>query len=74
MRSRLEEAGYRPRFIDHGYCRSLYVDDPDQLVVELTSDPPDIGDIDHWQRTSAHDTLFRWLDGDRAPNNQIRPR
>jgi catechol 2,3-dioxygenase-like lactoylglutathione lyase family enzyme len=71
-KARLETAGLRPYQIDHGYCRSLYVNDPDGMVVELTSDPPDIANIQEWQAITAHGTLSRWLGGDRAPNNDFR--
>jgi glyoxylase I family protein len=72
MRSRLEAAGYECRFIDHGYVQSLYVQDPDQLTVEFTSDPPSTPEILAWQAGSAHDTLARWVAGDHAPNNTLR--
>lgn len=72
MRERLEDAGYEPRFIDHGYAQSLYVEDPDRLTVEFTSEPSDAADIAVWQRAGAHDTLTRWLAGDHAPNNDFR--
>jgi glyoxylase I family protein len=72
MRARLESAGYRPRFIDHGYVQSLYVEDPDGLSVEFTSEPPDTAEVWRWQRDSAHDTLARWLGGDHKPNNDFR--
>jgi glyoxylase I family protein len=72
MKARLEEAGHAPRIIEHGYVTSLYVEDPDRLAVEFTSDPADAADIAAWQRTSAHDTLARWLAGDHSPNNDFR--
>lgn len=72
LRDRLEEAGWQPRFIDHGYVQSLYVDDPDQLVVEFTAEPEDAASISSWQRATARQTLSRWLTGDRSPNNRLR--
>ncbi len=58
---------------DHGYCKSIYASDPDGLIVEFTADPADAAKIDAWQRATAHETLKRWLAGDRTANNTIRP-
>jgi catechol 2,3-dioxygenase-like lactoylglutathione lyase family enzyme len=58
---------------DHGYCRSLYVRDPDGLLVEFTVDPPDVDQINAMQERIAHQTLAAWQRGDRTPNNSIRP-
>jgi len=70
--ARLEAAGVTPLVIDHGYCRSLYVGDPDGLLVELTVDHPDVEQINATRRSAAHDDLARWLAGDRRPNNTWR--
>jgi catechol 2,3-dioxygenase-like lactoylglutathione lyase family enzyme len=72
IRARLEAAGAAPYVIDHGYCRSLYVNDPDGVVLEFTADPDDAAEIWAWQAATARDTLARWLDGDRTPNNDLR--
>jgi glyoxylase I family protein len=69
---RLDAAGVRYRVIDHGYCRSLYVADPDGLAVELTVDAPDVERINALRRADAHAELRRWLAGDRSPNNHLR--
>ena len=72
MRRRLEEAGYEPQYIDHGYVQSLYTTDPDGLTVGFTAEPPDADEVARWQRASAHVTLGRWLAGDHTPNNDYR--
>ena len=72
VRTRLQGAGYQPRFIDHGYVQSLYVEDPDGLNVEFTAEPAGTDAVARWQRRSAHDTLARWLSGDHTPNNDFR--
>ncbi len=69
---RLDAAGIPHRTVDHGYCTSLYVSDPDGLTVEFTVDAPDVDEIDAHQRATAHDELRRWLAGDHTPNNDIR--
>lgn len=72
IRSRCEAAGVNTRSIDHGYCLSLYVTDPDGLVVEFTVDPPEIGAINAYQARTARQTLAAWQAGDRRPNNDWR--
>lgn len=58
---------------DHGFCYSIYFNDPDGQLIELTRDRADAADIDREQRATAHQTLARWLAGDRTPNNLTRP-
>jgi glyoxylase I family protein len=73
IQRRLEAEGIPVRVRDHGYCKSIYATDPDGLVVEFTSDPPDADRIAAKQRASAHADLRRWMAGDRTINNDIRP-
>ena len=72
IEQRLEGAGLAFRAIDHGYCRSVYVVDPDQLTVEFTCDPDNVAAINATRRADAHGELARWLDGDHTPNNALR--
>ena len=69
---RLDAEGVPHRTIDHGYCRSLYMSDPDGLTVEFTVDAPDVDELDARQRETAHAELKRWLGGDHTPNNDVR--
>ena len=69
---RAEAAGLATLHIDHGYCRSLYLRDPDGLVVELTLDDPRARAEAAERRASAHADLARWLAGDHTPNNALR--
>jgi len=69
---RLEANDVPYRIVDHGYCRSLYVSDPDRLAVEFTCDAADIDQIGAQRRADAHSELRRWLDGDHTPNNNLR--
>ena len=73
IQRRLEAEGIPVRVRDHGYCKSIYATDPDGLVVEFTSDPPDADRIHARARASAHADLQRWMAGDRRVNNDIRP-
>ena len=69
---RLEANGTGYRVVDHGYCRSLYVADPDRSTLELTVDPPNAPEIAAARRADAHGELARWLAGNHAPNNDLR--
>ena len=73
IRERLNAAGHTPRITDHGYCVSLYVTDPNGLLLEFTVDHDDIDAIVARQAVSAHDELERWRSGDHQPNNSLRP-
>jgi len=66
---RLKAADVPYRLTDHGYCKSIYVQTPDELKLELTLDPANADEIDAIRRTDAHSELERWLAGDRTPNN-----
>ncbi|HUZ76904.1 MAG TPA: VOC family protein [Chloroflexota bacterium] len=70
---RLRSNGIEPRITDHGYCVSLYVNDPNNLRLEFTVDHADIENINARQLQNAHADLARWLAGDHTPNNDIRP-
>jgi glyoxylase I family protein len=72
IRARCLAAGVKSRDIDHGYCKSLYVTDPDGLIVEFTVDPPEADAINDWQGRTARQTLNAWQSGDRRPNNDWR--
>jgi catechol 2,3-dioxygenase-like lactoylglutathione lyase family enzyme len=58
--------------LEHGYCRSLYVTDPNGLIIELTRDAPDVTKINADRRADAHAELRRWLAGDHRSNNTYR--
>lgn len=73
IEQRIITAKLEPRIIDHGYCKSIYIQSPDGLMMEFTIDPPHVAKIDAWQKSVAHAELKRWLSGDRTPNNDERP-
>ena len=75
IESRLAAAGYKePRtfVLEHGYCRSVYVTDPNGLILEFTLDSPRAEEINRTRRASAHADLERWVAGDHTPNNTYR--
>lgn len=72
---RLKEHGYEPPqsfVLEHGYCRSVYVTDPNGMIVEFTLDHPDAEKINAERRADAHSELRRWLAGDHRSNNAYR--
>lgn len=74
---RLAAAGYRePQtyVLEHGYCRSLYVEDPSGMILELTCDAPEavVPERVEAKRASARADLERWLAGDHTSNNTFR--
>ena len=58
--------------LDHGYCRSVYVKDPNGMILEFTHDTPSSAAGDAERRATAHAELARWLAGDRRNNNPYR--
>ncbi|HEU4537220.1 MAG TPA: hypothetical protein VFS00_24035, partial [Polyangiaceae bacterium] len=74
---RVEAAGIKPPdtyVLEHGYCRSLYVTDPDGMIVELTCDAPAAAAeaAVAEKRRTARAELERWLRGDHRSNNTYR--
>lgn len=58
--------------LEHGYCRSVYVTDPNGLIVELTHDAPNVEQINADRLADARSELKRWLAGDHHSNNNYR--
>jgi catechol 2,3-dioxygenase-like lactoylglutathione lyase family enzyme len=72
---RIQAAGYKePQtyVLEHGYCRSVYVTDPNGMILEFTLDAPNAEAINETRRGVAHEELRRWLSGDHASNNAYR--
>jgi catechol 2,3-dioxygenase-like lactoylglutathione lyase family enzyme len=72
---RLAAAGYTEPdtyVLDHGYCVSLYVTDPNGLLLEFTVDDGRAPEINAARRADAHSELRRWLAGDHTSNNTYR--
>lgn len=75
IEKRLAAAGYeepRTYVLEHGYCRSVYVTDPNGLILEFTHDSPRVLDINRERLANAKADLKRWLAGDHTPNNTYR--
>ncbi|MGI9324439.1 MAG: VOC family protein [Pseudomonadales bacterium] len=72
IRSRADVAGIGNYTINHGYCVSLYLDDPDGHKVEITYDTQEATDNFDLIRDRAASELTRWLSGDHQTNNDLR--
>ncbi len=75
IEKRLKDAGFKePQsfVLEHGYCRSVYVTDPNGMIVEFTRDHPDVERINREAVGKAHAELKRWLGGDHTSNNTYR--
>jgi catechol 2,3-dioxygenase-like lactoylglutathione lyase family enzyme len=76
LEKRIEAAGFvlpQTYVLEHGYCRSVYVVDPDGMIVEFTCDAGHADQINAIRLKNAHSELKRWLAGDHSPNNDVRP-
>ena len=75
IEERIAKAGIQPPdtyVLEHGYCRSVYVCDPNGLILEFTRDHPDAARIGQERIKTAHADLKRWLAGDHTSNNTYR--
>jgi glyoxylase I family protein len=75
VKERLAAAGYREPdsfVLEHGYCMSLSVTDPNGMTVELTVDAPNADTIAADRRIDAHSELRRWLADHHTSNNCYR--
>jgi catechol-2,3-dioxygenase len=66
-RERVEAEGYEHFFFDHGVLRSLYVRDPNGLLVEFAVDPDGHVEMYRMEAERAHEMMRRFLAGDRTP-------
>jgi glyoxylase I family protein len=74
IEKRIKAAGYEDPdtyVLEHGYCRSVYVKDPNGMLVEFTFDAPNADQIAKDRKADAQATK-RWLSGDHTSNNTYR--
>jgi glyoxylase I family protein len=74
IRQRSEEAAveHETFSIEHGYCSSLYLRDPNGLLLEFTVEPSNYGAIAESMAATAHADMRRWMEGKRESNNRWR--
>lgn len=75
IEGRIKAAGYKEPdtyVLEHGYCRSVYINDPNGMILEFTLDAPNAKEINAARKTQAHQDLKKWLAGDHTSNNLYR--
>jgi catechol 2,3-dioxygenase-like lactoylglutathione lyase family enzyme len=72
IEERLSTAGIKSFQIDHGFCKSIYVKDPNGLMLEFTVDHKDAIEIHDEMAATAQSDLQRWMEGSRTTNNRWR--
>jgi catechol 2,3-dioxygenase-like lactoylglutathione lyase family enzyme len=75
IEARIKAAGYKePQtfVLEHGYCRSVYIVDPNEMILEFTLDNPDALKVGPALQAKARAELKRWLGGDHTSNNTYR--
>jgi catechol 2,3-dioxygenase-like lactoylglutathione lyase family enzyme len=75
IEERIAKAGYKEPdtyVLEHGYCRSVYINDPNGMILEFTLDAPGADKINATRRAVAHEELKKWLSGDHTSNNTYR--
>lgn len=75
IEERITAAGIEPPntfTLEHGYCRSVYVNDPNGMIVEFCCDDPRAAEGAEERKARAHAELKRWLAGDHTTNNTFR--
>jgi catechol 2,3-dioxygenase-like lactoylglutathione lyase family enzyme len=75
IENRIKKAGYADPdtyVLEHGYCRSLYITDPNGMLLEFTLDASGVDKINKTRRAKAHAELKAWLAGDHTSNNTYR--
>jgi catechol-2,3-dioxygenase len=72
IKARLEAKGYPTAGIDHGFCYSLYVRDPNGMALELVGDPENELEINEDYARSAPEDYRRWLNKKYEANNEGR--
>jgi glyoxylase I family protein len=71
-RDRLQEHGIEHMLIDHGYCYSIYMHDPNGMQVEFTTKVDRTNEILEKHSKTAHEDLKKWLAGVTEANNEYR--
>jgi catechol 2,3-dioxygenase-like lactoylglutathione lyase family enzyme len=75
IEARIKAAGYTEPghfVLEHGYCRSVYVTDPNGMIVEFCCDDEAAMKDAPARQAKAHAELKRWLGGDHRINNTYR--
>jgi len=72
LKAKLEAGGHRCAGIDHDFCYSLYVRDPNGMLLEFVGDPPNELEVNEGYAQAAHAELDRWNRGQYAAEDRGR--
>jgi catechol 2,3-dioxygenase-like lactoylglutathione lyase family enzyme len=73
LEQRIKDAGLDATYtLEHGYCRSVYVVDPNGMTLEFCCDDPSAAVGAEERKARAHEELRRWLAGQHETNNTFR--
>lgn len=75
LEKRIADAGLeepKTYVLEHGYCRSVYVTDPNGMIVEFTDDAPEALAMNDDLAANAHAVLANWLEGNYESTNMFR--
>lgn len=68
IRKRFADRNYPTCGINHGFCYSLYVRDPNKMLVEIVADPAEELEINERFVATAHRDWEAWKTGDDSSN------
>jgi glyoxylase I family protein len=69
LKSKLDRLGHATCGIDHGFCYSLYVRDPNDMLVEFVGEPANELELGERATTLAHDAFAKWNRKDYAQDS-----
>jgi catechol 2,3-dioxygenase-like lactoylglutathione lyase family enzyme len=72
-KARFDELGHTNCGINHGFCYSLYVRDPNGMLVELVADAPNELELNEAAAATAHRALAAWSRQDYRSNHADNP-
>jgi hypothetical protein len=72
LKDKLDELGHATCGIGHGFCYSLYVRDPNGMLLEFVADPASELGLVEAAAATAHEELEKWRRRDYSRNNHQR--
>ncbi|CAB3750126.1 VOC family protein [Paraburkholderia humisilvae] len=67
IEQRLTKAGFEPLMLQHGFCTSLYIKDPNGLMLEFSVDHEDTFGVVEAMTSSVRE----WMQGGRKPGKSL---
>ncbi len=73
IKKRFDDKHYPNCGINHGFCYSLYVRDPNNMAVEIVADPDDELEMNEKFAVEAKEDWLSWSKGDYTANEHKNP-